>query len=204
MILLVCARIQPLRGPRGKASHCLSAFCSSLPTTQAMLARPPDECRTSLTSSLRHAKSPLNGGLCMAQGFCRNPKGVPAAKLRIALLLSALSCRARGQCSRDLRMNAGLLLPLLCAMQKGSTVVLPSAGAEKRIRTSGRVTPVTRFPIVLLKPLRHLCKRQELFYNKSAEKATAFRAILQNFRLDRRKFSHCPSPTCTPHGNMIQ
>ena len=31
-------------------------------------------------------------------------------------------------------------------------------GAEKRIRTSGRVTPVTRFPIVLLKPLRHLCK----------------------------------------------
>ena len=30
-------------------------------------------------------------------------------------------------------------------------------GAEKRIRTSGRVPPVTRFPIVLLKPLRHLC-----------------------------------------------
>ena len=31
-------------------------------------------------------------------------------------------------------------------------------GAEKRIRTSGPVFPVTRFPIVLLKPLRHLCK----------------------------------------------
>ena len=133
---------QPLRGPRGKASHCLSAFCSSLPTTQAMLARPPE--------------------------------------------------------------NTRLLLPLLCVTQKGSTVVLPSAGAEKRIRTSGRVTPVTRFPIVLLKPLRHLCKRQELFYNKSAEKATAFRVILQNFRMDPRKFSHCPSPPCTPHGNMIQ
>ena len=33
-----------------------------------------------------------------------------------------------------------------------------SSGAEKRIRTSGPVIPVTRFPIVLLKPLRHLCK----------------------------------------------
>ena len=30
-------------------------------------------------------------------------------------------------------------------------------GAEKRIRTSGRFQAYTRFPIVLLKPLRHLC-----------------------------------------------
>ena len=37
--------------------------------------------------------------------------------------------------------------------QKGCFFV----GAEKRIRTSGPVSPVTRFPIVLLKPLRHLC-----------------------------------------------
>ena len=37
------------------------------------------------------------------------------------------------------------------------------AGAEKRIRTSGRVTPVTRFPIVLLKPLRHLCRNNSYF-----------------------------------------
>ncbi len=30
-------------------------------------------------------------------------------------------------------------------------------GAEKRIRTSGKLSTYTRFPIVLLKPLRHLC-----------------------------------------------
>ena len=30
-------------------------------------------------------------------------------------------------------------------------------GAEKRIRTSGTFQAHTRFPIVLLKPLRHLC-----------------------------------------------
>ena len=53
----------------------------------------------------------------------------------------------------------GKISPLLFfGMKKGAPFALPFAGAEKRIRTSGRVTPVTRFPIVLLKPLRHLCK----------------------------------------------
>ncbi len=34
----------------------------------------------------------------------------------------------------------------------------PFSGAEKRIRTSGKRLTYTRFPIVLLKPLGHLCK----------------------------------------------
>ena len=38
-------------------------------------------------------------------------------------------------------------------------------GAEKRIRTSGKLSTYTRFPIVLLKPLRHLCKVRRLFSN---------------------------------------
>ena len=55
------------------------------------------------------------------------------------------------------RLTENLSAPFL-ARKKGAPFALPFAGAEKRIRTSGRVTPVTRFPIVLLKPLRHLCK----------------------------------------------
>ena len=39
-----------------------------------------------------------------------------------------------------------------------SGFICSTLGAEKRIRTSGRVTPVTRFPIVLFRPLRHLSK----------------------------------------------
>ena len=63
-------------------------------------------------------------------------------------------------------------------------------GAEKRIRTSGPVFPVTRFPIVLLKPLRHLCKyrrfRQTLIYitvfsQKMQAFSTCFFKILKNF-----------------------
>ena len=57
----------PLRGSRGKASS--SGLVSAL---SPLRASPPPratsgECRTSLTSSLRHAKSPLCGGLCVAQ-----------------------------------------------------------------------------------------------------------------------------------------
>ena len=52
--------------------------------------------------------------------------------------------------------NAGFLT--LSQRSKKARTRRAFAGAEKRIRTSGRVTPVTRFPIVLLKPLRHLCK----------------------------------------------
>ncbi len=37
-------------------------------------------------------------------------------------------------------------------------------GAEKRIRTSGTFQAHTRFPIVLLKPLRHLCINSTLFH----------------------------------------
>ena len=36
-------------------------------------------------------------------------------------------------------------------------------GAEKRIRTSGKLQTYTRFPIVLLKPLRHLCINRRSF-----------------------------------------
>ena len=39
-------------------------------------------------------------------------------------------------------------------------------GAEKRIRTSGTFQAHTRFPIVLLKPLRHLC----ILIGRSAER----------------------------------
>ncbi len=51
-------------------------------------------------------------------------------------------------------------------------------GAEKRIRTSGRVTPVTRFPIVLLKPLRHLCKDISYFTTNARKK----QLLLTRFR----------------------
>ena len=65
--------------------------------------------------------------------------------------------------------------------------VLFPYGAEKRIRTSGRVTPVTRFPIVLLKPLRHLCTEQKLFYNNFAKNATSFYTLSPFFRLRNEK-----------------
>ena len=61
------------------------------------------------------------------------------------------------------------------------------AGAEKRIRTSGRVTPVTRFPIVLLKPLRHLCilwaslAEAFLYYMISQKNASVFSLFFQFF-----------------------
>ena len=46
---------------------------------------------------------------------------------------------------------------LLCAYEKTHPQGVCFVGAEKRIRTSGRFQAYTRFPIVLLKPLRHLC-----------------------------------------------
>ena len=52
-------------------------------------------------------------------------------------------------------------------------------GAEKRIRTSGRVTPVTRFPIVLLKPLRHLCKDISYFTTNARKKQLLLTRFLQ-------------------------
>ena len=71
--------------------------------------------------------------------------------------------------------NAGFLTP--SQRSKKARTRRAFAGAEKRIRTSGRVTPVTRFPIVLLKPLRHLCMEQKPFYNNSGKNATSFRPL---------------------------
>ena len=61
------------------------------------------------------------------------------------------------------------------------------AGAEKRIRTSGRVTPVTRFPIVLLKPLRHLCKAK-IILQQIGKKSNCFCPLLQIFPLVKGNF----------------
>ena len=77
------------------------------------------------------------------------------------------SCAAAAKCSRKraflarvgrANLREGLTTVLMQQKKSRSTYQLFFRGAEKRIRTSGRVTPVTRFPIVLLKPLRHLCK----------------------------------------------
>ena len=70
---------------------------------------------------------------------------------------SAFSGSVCARHSREPPGNAGSL-NLFPAPRKKPAEGGPFRGAEKRIRTSGRVTPVTRFPIVLLKPLRHLCK----------------------------------------------
>ena len=80
--------------------------------------------------------------------------------------------------------------------------VLFPYGAEKRIRTSGRVTPVTRFPIVLLKPLRHLCTEQKLFYNNFAKNATSFYTLSPFFRLRNEKI-FLPIYSPVPFHNSI-
>ena len=56
-------------------------------------------------------------------------------------------------------------------------------GAEKRIRTSGKFLTYTRFPIVLLKPLGHLCKDNHYFTRKT-----------QKLQLFSMKFSDIFSP----------
>ena len=62
-------------------------------------------------------------------------------------------------------------------------------GAEKRIRTSGRFTAVTRFPIVLLKPLRHLCKPLHCtrIRRKMQPILWGFAEIFQNFPKGRQE-----------------
>ena len=65
--------------------------------------------------------------------------------------------------------------------------VLFPHGAEKRIRTSGRVTPVTRFPIVLLKPLRHLCIGTKAILQQIREKCNSFCKAFRTFRPTEEK-----------------
>ena len=62
-----------------------------------------------------------------------------------------------------------------------------SYGAEKRIRTSGPVLPVTRFPIVLLKPLRHL-GIINAFFSKALIYITVFFEKMQAFSTKFHKF----------------
>ena len=60
-----------------------------------------------------------------------------------------------------------------------------SFGAEKRIRTSGRFQAYTRFPIVLLKPLRHLCISKRslqsayIYYCIFLKKSSIFTLLLE-------------------------
>ena len=92
----------------------------------------------------RGAEKRMFGG-CALKASCRAEK------------LFAFSGSVCARHSREPPENAGSL-NLFPAPRKKPAEGGPFRGAEKRIRTSGRVTPVTRFPIVLLKPLRHLCK----------------------------------------------
>ena len=92
------------------------------------------------------------------QKFCR---ALPDGDRR----RSDIACLSQADRKRQIRRSYLIIhIPKQSCKKKhtnpdvSSGFVCSTFGAEKRIRTSGRVTPVTRFPIVLLKPLRHLCK----------------------------------------------
>ena len=96
-------------------------------------------------------------------------------------------------------------------------------GAEKRIRTSGRFTTVTRFPIALLKPLRHLCVsflESTSYFTRIPRKRQPFSASFAHFskilfirQMPRRRRGRCaarplrhsaPLPYgSSPHGGDI-
>ena len=137
----------------------LSAGKVSVPSLRR--ASPPPratsgECRISrLLPTPR--KKPAQGGLfCVAQR-----RGLSAGCALDGFVGGKGFCPFSAPCfaasARDLRGMPDFS-PSPHATQKTRARRAFLRGAEKRIRTSGRVTPVTRFPIVLLKPLRHLCK----------------------------------------------
>ena len=70
--------------------------------------------------------------------------------------------------------KSAFLKALLCATKKRTRQWVRLRGAEKRIRTSGTFQAHTRFPIVLLKPLRHLCIQAYLYYCIFQKKASVF------------------------------
>ena len=75
---------------------------------------------------------------------------------------------------------------LLCANKKTHPKWVCFVGAEKRIRTSGTFQAHTRFPIVLLKPLRHLCNFRRSF-RKAPIYITLFFQKMQAFLLHFEK-----------------
>ena len=142
------------------------------------------QCGAFSISSLRTKKAPTRGALswrrriyCCKQQSVAPPTGEGKKEAKTRMSLARTSDNA----------ERSQFLPY--ARKKHPQGVL-FRGAEKKIRTSGRVLPVTRFPIVLLKPLRHLCINRYAFPKAPIYITVFFRkkqAFLLNFQKNLEK-----------------
>ncbi len=92
------------------------------PSARAMLARPPVNVGLPLPLLCATQKARSVAGFAWRRGFCRTPEGFPAAKLRRRVWFPPFPLSALRRLLARPPVNAGLLLPLLCAIQKARSV----------------------------------------------------------------------------------
>ena len=112
----------PLRGSPRQSFALPVSLLPLLPTARAMLARPPVNAGLLLLLLCAMQKARSVAGFAWRRGFCRTPEGVPAAKLRRRVWFPPFPLSALRRLLARPPVNAGLLLLLLCAMQKARSV----------------------------------------------------------------------------------
>ena len=111
----------PLRGSPRQSFALPVSLLPLLPTARAMLARPPVNAGLLLLLLCAMQKARSVAGFAWREDFAAPLRGSPRQSFALPVSLLPLLPTARAMLARP-PVNAGLLLPLLCATQKARSV----------------------------------------------------------------------------------